>query len=202
MKAQRTVGDRLRSLRSERKLSQRSLAQLAGISPNSISLIERDEISPSISTLQTLAGALRVRISFFFEEESEQKILHVKPADRTAMESQGVHIESIGSRIQSQEIEPFLVKLSPHTSSGERQVIHTGHEVVYCLQGKFEYLIDGTVYLVEQGDFLLFEAGFPHLWRNPFDTQAEFLLILQTPGAVMDPVKRHFVSYPSITHLD
>ncbi len=202
MKAQRTVGDRLRSLRSERNLSQRSLAQLAGISPNSISLIERDEISPSISTLQTLAGALRVRISFFFEEESEQKILHVKPADRTAMESQGVHIESIGSRIQSQEIEPFLVKLSPHTSSGERQVIHTGHEVVYCLQGKFEYLIDGTVYFVEQGDFLLFEAGFPHLWRNPFDEQAEFLLILQTPGAVMDPVKRHFVSYPSITHLD
>lgn len=202
MKAQRTVGDRLRSLRSERNLSQRSLAQLAGISPNSISLIERDEISPSISTLQTLAGALHVRISFFFEEESEQKILHVKPADRTAMESQGVHIESNGSRIQSQEIEPFLVKLSPHTSSGERQVIHTGHEVVYCLQGKFEYLIDGTVYLVEQGDFLLFEAGFPHLWRNPFDAQAEFLLILQTPGAVMDPVKRHFVSYPSITHLD
>ena len=168
MKAQRTVGDRLRSLRSERNLSQRSLAQLAGISPNSISLIERDEISPSISTLQTLAGALRVRISFFFEEESEQKILHVKPADRTAMESQGVHIESIGSRIQSQEIEPFLVKLSPHTSSGERQVIHTGHEVVYCLQGKFEYLIDGTVYLVEQGDFLpVFHTfGATHLIRR------------------------------------
>jgi len=202
MKQKRSVGDRLRQLRTERDLSQRTLAQMASISPNSISLIERDEISPSIATMQNLATALHVRISYFFEDETEKNILHVKPAQRSFIESQGVHIESSGSRIHAQEIEPFLVKLSPHTSSGERQVVHAGHEVVYCLQGKFEYLIDGTVYLVESGDFLLFEAGLPHLWRNPFDQQAEFLLLLQTPGAALDPVKRHFVSYPSITHME
>jgi quercetin dioxygenase-like cupin family protein len=92
--------------------------------------------------------------------------------------------------------------MAPHTSSGERQVIHTGHEVVYCLQGIIEYLIDGTIYQVEQGDFVLFEASLPHLWRNPYDTEAQFLLILQTPGDTLDPVKRHFVEYPSITHID
>jgi hypothetical protein len=39
------------------------------------------------------------------------------------------------------------------------------------------------------------------LWRNPFEAEAEFLLILQTPGAKLEPVKRHFVEYPSVTHI-
>jgi transcriptional regulator with XRE-family HTH domain len=202
MKKLLSVGERLRILRTERNLSQRALAKTAGISTNSVSLIERDEISPSVATIQNLATALHVRISYFFEDESEQSVLHVKPAQRAAVDSQGVRIESTGSRIHAQEIEPFLIRLAPHTSSGERQVIHAGHEVVYCLKGKLEYLIDGTIYQVEENDFLLFEANLPHLWRNPFDIEAEFILILQTPGATLEPIKRHFVEYPSITHLD
>lgn len=202
MEKMAAIGERLRALRTERNLSQRALAHLAGISTNSVSLIEREEISPSVTTLQNLATALHVRVSYFFENETEQNILHIKSTQRSSVDSQGVRIESIGSRIPSQEIEPFLVQLAPHTSSGERQVVHAGHEVVYCLKGKIEYLIDGTVYKVESGDFVVFEASLPHLWRNPFDDPAEFLLILQTPGARLEPVKRHFIEYPSITHID
>ena len=194
-------GTKLRSLRTERKLSQRALAQLAGISPNSVSLIEREEISPSVATLQALATALEVRMSYFFEEETEQNVLHVRSNQRPSLDSQGVNIESIGGRLHEQEVEPFVIRLAPNTSSGERQVIHTGHEIVYCLKGKFEYYIDGSSYHIEAGDFLLFEANLPHLWRNPFDEPAEFILILQTPGAALDPVKRHFVDYPSVPHI-
>jgi transcriptional regulator with XRE-family HTH domain len=194
-------GLKLRALRTERKLSQRALAQLAGISPNSVSLIEREEISPSVATLQTLATALEVRMSYFFEDETDQNILYIKSDQRPSLNSQGVNIQSIGGRLHNQEMEPFLIRLASNTSSGERQVIHTGHEVVYCLNGKFEYLIDGQSFMIENGDFLLFEASLPHLWRNPFDEPAEFILILQTPGAKLDPVKRHFVDYPSIPHI-
>jgi transcriptional regulator with XRE-family HTH domain len=196
-----TPGARLRNLRAERKLSQRALAQLAGISPNSVSLIEREEISPSVATLQNLATALNVRMSYFFEDDLEQKVLHVKADMRPSMDSQGVYIESTGGRIPNHEMEPFLIQLAPNTSSGERQVIHTGHEIIYCLDGKFEYFIDGESYFIERGDFLLFEANLPHLWRNPYDKPAEFILILQTPGATLDPVKRHFVDYPSVPHI-
>jgi transcriptional regulator with XRE-family HTH domain len=197
-----SVGERLRALRTERNLSQRALAQVANISTNSVSLIERSEISPSVATLQNLATALHVRVSYFFEDESELSILHIKARQRAVVESQGVHIESTGSRIRSQEVEPFFVRLAPHTSSGERQVIHAGHEVVYCLEGQFEYLIDGTTYQIDAGDFLIFEADLPHLWRNPYDDLAEFILILQTPGATLEPIKRHFVEYPSVIHID
>jgi len=62
-------------------------------------------------------------------------------------------------------------------------------------------LIDGKSYLVEKGDFLIFEATLPHLWRNPSDERAVFILVIQTPDESRDPVHRHFVDFPSIKHI-
>lgn len=197
-----SVGERLRQLRSERNISQRDLAHLAGLSPNSISLIERDETSPSVATLQSLATALNVHMSYFFEEETLSSVLHIKPGARPKIESEGVSIEGIGKTLPSQELEPFSVTLAPQAGSGgERQVIHAGHEFVYCLQGKIEYVIDGRVYLLETDDILIFEATLPHLWRNPFGEEAKFILVLQTPNASREPVQRHFSSHPSVKHM-
>lgn len=197
-----SLGEKLRQLRSERNISQRELAHLAGLSPNSISLIERDETSPSVATLQSLASALNIRMSYFFEEEAPTSVLQIKAGARPKIESEGVTIEGMGRTLAYQELEPFLIKLEPHAGSGgERQVVHTGHEFVYCLQGKIEYLIDGKIYLMETGDILIFEATLPHLWRNPFDDEAKIILVLQTPNASREPIQRHFSSHPSIKHI-
>lgn len=202
MEKEFSLGDKLRQLRSERNISQRDLARLAGLSPNSISLIERDETSPSVSTLQSLAAALNIRMSYFFEEEIPSSVLHIKSGSRPKIESEGVIIEGMGQTLPFQELEPFLMTLEPKAGSGgERQVVHSGHEFVYCLQGKIEYVIDGKIYFMEVGDILIFEATLPHLWRNPYDSEAKFILVLQTPNASREPVQRHFSSHPSVTHI-
>ncbi|MDP1548314.1 MAG: cupin domain-containing protein [Anaerolineales bacterium] len=197
-----SIGERLRQLRNERNISQRDLARMANLSPNSISLIEREETSPSVATLQSLATALSVRMSYFFEEESPSSVLHIKSGSRPKIESGGVVIEGMGKTLPFQELEPFSITLEPKAGSGgERQVVHSGHEFVYCLQGKIEYVIDGKVHLIETGDILIFEATLPHLWRNPFEAEAKFLLVLQTPNSSREPVQRHFSSHPSVNHI-
>lgn len=197
-----SLGEKLRQLRSERKISQRDLARMAGLSPNSISLIERDETSPSVATLQSLASALKIRMSYFFEEKTPSSILLIKANSRPKIDNEGVVIEGMGKTLPEQELEPFLITLgSKSGSGGEQQVVHTGHEFVYCLLGKIEYVIDGEVYLIEEGDVLIFEATLPHLWRNPFNDEAKFILLLQTPNASREPVQRHFSSHPSVNHI-
>ncbi len=196
-----SVGARLRALRKERDLTQRELASRAGISSNAISLIERGEISPSVATLQNLATALNVKMSYFFDEDVQTDRLHIKAGERPALESKGVTIENIGKRLHGQELEPFFISLAPGSESGNRQVIHSGHEFVYCVRGKVEYEIDGKIYMLNEGDFLLFEAGLPHHWRNPTEETAELLLILQTPDGSNESIRRHFSSYPSLTHI-
>ena len=196
-----SLGAKLRAIRDERGLSQRELAQRSGLSANAISLIERDENSPSVSTLQSLASALNIKMSYFFEEEQPDSVLLVRPEQRPAIVSKGVKIAGSGRRLRRQEMEPFLVTLAPHSESGDRQVVHTGHEFVYCQRGNVEYIIDGKIYRLQTGDFLIFEAHLPHIWRNTTDVEAEFLLVLQTPNELDEPIQRHFPSYPSLTHL-
>jgi transcriptional regulator with XRE-family HTH domain len=195
------LGSKLRAAREERGLSQRELAHLAGLSTNAISLIERDENSPSVSTLQSLATALNIKMSYFFDDNEPTTVLHVKAEQRPAIVSKGIRIEGLGGKLVRQEMDPFLVTLEPHAESGLRQVVHTGHELVYCLSGKVEYLIDGTIHHLESGDFLLFEAHLPHIWRNTTEDQAVILLVLQASGLAGEPVERHFSDYPSVVHI-
>ncbi len=196
-----TLGERLRNLRTERHLSQRDLAGMAGISINSVSLIERNEISPSVSTIQSLAGALNVKVSYFFDDEYDSDVLLVKSHERPVIVGNGLRIEGVGKHLSGQEVEPFRVELEPHASSGEQPVVHSGQEFVCCQEGRLEYWIDGKAYLLEKGDFLIFEATLPHIWRNPFEERAVFVLVLQTPNQSRAPVQRHFAEFPSIKHI-
>ena len=196
-----SLGSRLRAIRDEHGYSQRELAQKSGISPNAISLIERDEHSPSVATLQSLASALNIRMSYFFDDVLSKSVLFIKAVQRPAIYNRGVRIEGTGGELPNQEIEPFVISLEPHSESGDRQVVHTGHELVYCLKGQVEYIVDGVVYLLEESDFLIFEAHLPHIWRNTTDAHSQFLLVLQTPGKSAEPIERHFPSYPSLKHI-
>ncbi len=187
-------GERLRLLRIERGLSQRALAKQAEISPNSISLIERNKISPNITTLQALATALDVHINYFFEENPTQKILHIKAKKHPAPDQHGISIESLKKRLYQQTLEPFIVHLAPRSSNGKEQVVHSGQEMVYCLQGKIEYHIGKKNYRLDTGDFLIFDANQPHLWHNPYNEPAKFILV--TSGAQSQQISGQLLCYP------
>ena len=200
MKQTQLLGARLRILRKERYLTQRELANQAGISVNAVSLIERNEISPSVSTLQSLAGALDVKISFFFADEEQAGVIYVKSADRPMLQSGGVTISGLGSKLSGQRLEPFLMTLQPGAGSGE-PVVHLGYEYVHCLQGQIMYEIDKNVYVLNQGDTLLFEARFSHRWYNSTQEEARMLLILEALDESNRLARQHFPSYPSLAHL-
>ena len=188
-----SLGARLRGLRKERALSQRELADLADLSPNAISLIERDEISPSVATSAATGRALGVKMSYFFESATLSPASYIlRPDQRPVIRGAGLTIEGMGARLDGQQMEPFFIILTPHADIGTGQVVHTGHEFVCCLAGRVRYEIDGTAYVLEPGDFLLFEANLPHRWGNPGDEDARLLLVLQAPNDVQEPARRHF----------
>jgi len=54
------IGDRLRTLRIRRALTQQELAEKAGISKNALNRIELSKAEPHMSTLRKLAQALNV----------------------------------------------------------------------------------------------------------------------------------------------
>ncbi len=187
------VGVQVQTLREQLGLSIRGLAELCGLSPNTISLIERGETSPNVSTLHQLATALRVPITAFFERPGDlTQVIHSRPGERSFSGSASVLLESLGSGLEAQSLQPFLVTLDPGADSGPGVVMHDGHELVYCLGGVVEYAIEDRAYSLSSGESLLFEARLRHRWRNPGQEPAVFLLIFQS-SVRGDSVAQHLV---------
>ena len=178
-KTELIVGQQILRLRKQRRLSLRALADLCGVSANAISLIERNENSPNVSSLHQLATALDVPITDFFYEEKEPTTLFVKNDQGMRYRNNGVELESLGIGLPNQQLEPFRLIVEPGSGSANEPISHPGHEFVYCLKGEIDYYVDEQKYHLEVGDSLLLEASNPHCWKNVSNSPAIILLIFQ-----------------------
>jgi transcriptional regulator with XRE-family HTH domain len=173
------VGMRLRELREARGASMRALAIKSGLSANALSMIERGHTSPSVSTLYKLADALEVPITEFFSPgATKQNVLLIKADERTRVPFANGVWEGLGGERFTGRVEPFVLTLENGASSGQGSIVHTGHEFVFCLRGKLQYLVEEQLYELEPGDSLLFAAQLKHRWRNPGSTVTNVLVIL------------------------
>jgi len=179
MSDQQLVGRCIRELRTQKGLSLRALAELSGLSTNAISLIERGDNSPTVSSLHSLATALAVPITAFFEQKIDGQVIHLKKDQRPTSETAGVRMENLGSGLPNQQIEPFLMTIEPGGSSTSGQITHSGEELVYVLSGSLVCTINEQEYRLEKGDSLLFLASQPHIYRNQTKKSAQILIIFQ-----------------------
>jgi transcriptional regulator with XRE-family HTH domain len=188
------VGAVLHSLRAERDLTLRALAEKSGLAMNTLSLIEHAKTSPCVATLQQLAFALKVPITTFFENGSpKNRVVYVKAAHRSGATFAHGMLEDLGVGLTDRTIGPFVVTMKPTASSGAQPIVHTGHEFVFCLAGRIVYAIEDKNYLLEPGDSILFESHLPHRWQNVDAIPARMLLVLCPADSRDQPTQRHFL---------
>jgi transcriptional regulator with XRE-family HTH domain len=171
------VGHRIRTIRERQGLSLRALSERSGLSLNAISLIERGENSPTVSSLHLLAKALGVSIAEFFQEEHEEAVVFVRPAERLVSQANGIRMESLGIGLRQQQLEPFLLTVAPGEGNFDQPIVHSGEEFVFCLEGAVEYCINDRIYRLGPGDSLLFEATLPHCFHNNTGEPARLCMV-------------------------
>lgn len=191
--SQVNVGGRLHELRAERDLSIRALAEKSGLAVNTLSLIENNKTSPSVSTLQQLAVALEVSITAFFETGAPRhSVAHVKANQRASATFAHGTLEDLGAGLSRRAVEPFIVTLEPNAGSGPHSIVHTGYEFVYCLSGRIMYTIEENSFMLEPGDSLVFESHLPHRWHNVDTGPSQAILVLYPTDERDRPTERHF----------
>ncbi len=185
------IGKRLRALRHERGLSIRALAERGGISVNTLSLIENNRTSPSLHTLNLLAGGLEIPLGILFEEEKhEQEPVYQQNGQRDLIRFPQGTLEKLGEGLPPLGAEPILVTLdTDHKNTGE--ITHSGREFMYCLAGKVTCVIAEKTYVLSSGDSLLFDATAPHRWTNSYSAPSKLLVLFCPMEGHDQPAERH-----------
>lgn len=185
------VGNQIRMLREQRKLSQQALASNSGISRNTLSLIERGQTSPTVNTLKRLAGALSVDINAFFQPFEEANIVLTKADQRPHILLDHGAMADLGLGMHEQLVTPLLLQLEAGARSGQ-PLTHDGQDFIFCLSGEILYLVNKRGYMLEPGDSLFFDGHLPHGFRNTGTEAASLLIILSTPRDGAHYINGHF----------
>lgn len=183
---EQALGAQVRRLRQQHEVTAAELAAGADISTGMLSKIENGQISPSLATLQALAGALNVPISTLFSAFEEKRDCSYVRAN------QGVVIERRGTKVGHQYellghalggdvvVEPYLITLkeeaAPYTAFQ-----HAGLEFIYMLSGEVTYRHADRTYPLRPGDALLFDAAAPHGPEELVSRPTTYLSIIVYP---------------------
>lgn len=166
------VGARLRQLRNARGLSQRELAKRAGVTNSTISLVEQNSVSPSVSSLKKILDALPVSISAFFAgDELSQPRPFYPAADLTEIGDGHLSWRLVAARRPDRSMSIIHERYPPGADTGEEMLEHEGEEGGVVISGTIEITVNGEVAVLGAGDAYYFDSRLPHRFRNPGETE-------------------------------
>jgi transcriptional regulator with XRE-family HTH domain len=166
------VAQRLRQLRQHLGLSQRELARRAGVSNATISMVEADQVSPSVSALRQILSALDIGMAEFFapaEAASEQIVFRAD--ELTEIAGGAVSYRQVGANLAGRSLQMLHERYRPGAQSGKRMLSHQGEEAGIVIKGRLGLEVEGRRYELGPGDAYFFDSRKPHAFRNLGETE-------------------------------
>lgn len=180
------IGQKLKTIRKKRGLSQRELAARAGLTNGTISLIEQNRTSPSVASLKSLLDAIPISMAEFFStiEDSDTPKVFYKASEFTeiAPESDGkLSLRMLGDA-QNHALQVLHETYPPGADTGPEEISHEGEEAGIVVRGSIEVTVNGQVSILNTGDGYLFDSRLPHRFRNIGKDVCEVVSACTPPG--------------------
>lgn len=174
------IGEKIKRLRLQHRLTQEELANRCELSKGFISQLERDLTSPSIASLMDILECLGTNLKDFFNENSEEKIVF-GPQDYPVKEDEKGSVTWLVPSAQKNSMEPILVNIEPGAALEEDDP-HEGEEFGFVLSGKIVLWLGKVQKKCRKGDSFYFKPTMPHYIENPGKTSAQIIWISTPPS--------------------
>ena len=171
------VGEKIREIRESRKLSVRTLAGAAGFSPSFISQVENGHASPSIGSLERIAGVLGITLAEFFSDGEQRSSSVDRQAKRQRWESMWSKAEISRLGHESSPIRAMMMTVAPGGSSGKRPHPAPCEELAVVFRGELTLTLDGETQQLGEGDAVTIATGSARKWSNESDAPTEVLVM-------------------------
>lgn len=162
------IGSRLKAVRLAARLSQRELARRAGVTNATISLIEANQMNPSVGALKRVLDGLPMSLAQFFALEDAP--VTSKPfyaADELVEVGKGkISYRQVGADLRSRALQILVERYAPGADTGRVMLKHAGEEGGVVIRGRLEVTVADQVRVLGPGDAYYFESDQPHRFRN------------------------------------
>ncbi len=163
------IGDKIKKLREDKKLSLDDLSKMTGFDVDLLSSIEKKEIQPQLGTIIKLSKALDSAFSrmvsgvgnklYSITRKNEQKAVSRSTSSKS--KKQLYAYKSLAPEVKGRHMEALIVQLEEKPDVDPS--IHEGEEFIHVLEGVVELNIGGDVFDLQPGDSVYYLSTTPHL---------------------------------------
>jgi quercetin dioxygenase-like cupin family protein/DNA-binding XRE family transcriptional regulator len=149
----------------------KQVADAAGCSESFVSKLENDKANPSLAMLHRLTNTLRTNVAALFAADDEASgivsRLGARPMILTDQlrTGKGIELERLIPYSRSYLLQGNIHHIKPGGAS-EGDIVHSGEEIGYVLEGEIELTINDRRFRVKTGDSFHFRSELPHGYRN------------------------------------
>ena len=181
------IGNRIRELRKDAKLTMQELASRIGVTQGYISQVERGLIEPSLAAIRKISEELHVPIVSLFADDHNGEAVVTPKEKRKIVTFQGINIMyefctpfTRAERMPS-KMEMIYIELQPHSWGSEDGMVHEADECCYVLEGVIEYHVNHNVYTAYKDGTIYVPQNNWHRLYNPGDTLARAIVVITPP---------------------
>lgn len=176
------LGQQLRALREQQKLSQRALAKRAGVSHGVVSLIEQNKTSPSVGLLKKILDGVPISLARFFEGPgNEREPVFFAAGALTEIAGGRISYRQVGSDLSGKSLQILHERYAPGADTGEPMLSHAAEEGGVVVRGRLEVTVGSARRVLEAGDAYCFDSRQPHRFRNVGPDEAEVVSACTPP---------------------
>jgi transcriptional regulator with XRE-family HTH domain len=163
------IGLRLQAVRKAKGLSQRELAKRVGVTNSTISLIEQNKVSPSVSSLKKVLDGIPMSLADFFTADVDvggTDSPFYQPDEMPDLGTSGIHYFLVGQRRGNRQMTILREVMPPGSDTGDAMITHEGEEGGVVLAGQVEITVGDQVRVLGAGESYYFDCQTPHRFRN------------------------------------
>lgn len=172
------IGSTIRAIRKRKNITIAQICEDTGLSQGFMSQVETNKTSPSISTLESIAKALKVPLAYLLLQKEDR--MHIVRKEERMITRSGMEKLKVEHLSSTKNVRMMLVEFPPGASTGEVPHAHEGEEVHYVIRGRIYAEQGEDAFELEEGDSFSWNACTPHLVKNIGDETAEVLISIYT----------------------
>lgn len=169
------VGERLKQIRKLKGISQRELAKRAGVTNSTISMIEKNAVSPSVSSLKKILGCVPISIGDFFADDTEPDKVVFRADEQPDIGTNNVKLLLIGASVKERTTNILREYYPSGADTGSEMLQHEGEEGGVVLCGEIELTVGQDIYMLKAGDGYYFNSALPHRFRNTSSEECQII---------------------------
>ena len=151
------IGKQIRERRKELGLSLRGLGERAGVTASFLSQVENDQVSPSLTSLQSIATALDVPMFSLLNDPPRGNVVKAEERRRFTFQDPKISYDLLTPDFTRQMmayqiyIEPFAKRVAQPLSKPTEQWMHV-------VQGQLKIVIGNDSFVLNQGDTISYDG--------------------------------------------